>query len=347
MKGEPIKPRVVVVDDSAASRAALAEILEKGGCQVVGRAMEGGQALRMVLDQDPDVVTCDLEMPNMDGFTFLRVLARQKPTPVVVVSTNDRPEATLLALELGARDFVVKPSARIRDFPAIGEELVKRVRALAEAHRSGGTPSVIAHSLPPPAPAPARRPVELLVMGASTGGPTALRELLGCLPHRDFPPTVIAQHMPPGFTEAFANRLARYLDLDVREAQDGARLRRGQVRVAPGGDHVVVRRDDQGNLVVRVIKSSEKDHVAPSIDRLFSSAAQVLGKKVMGIVLTGMGRDGAEGARDLAAVGASLWTEAAVTAVVDGMPLSAAAAHGDAVVYPLDRMGVHLSRFLQ
>jgi two-component system chemotaxis response regulator CheB len=341
------KPRVVVVDDSAASRAAISDILEKGGCQVVGRAFEGGHALRLVLEENPDVVTCDLEMPNMDGFTFLRLLARQKPTPVVVFSSDARPQATLLALELGARDFVVKPSSRVRDFAAIGAELVNRVHALAQANLDSREKLDIT---PPPLvgilPRLDAKKIQLMVMGASTGGPTALRELLGCLPPDDFPPIVIAQHMPPGFTAAFAERLARYLNLDVDEAQDGAAIGRGQVRVAPGGRHVEVARNPRGQLVTRTLAVHPKEPFAPSVDRLFASAARVVGQKTMGIVLTGMGRDGAEGAKALASVGAPLWTEAANTAVVEGMPLSAAAAHGDALVFPLDRMGVQLSRLL-
>lgn len=327
--GGPRRPRVVVVDDSASLRGALTEVLEAGGCEVVGRAMDGGMALRLVLDHEPDVVTCDLEMPRMDGFTFLRILAHQKPIPVIVVTSDTRPEAALQALDLGARDFVVKPGPGVRDVSALGPSLVAKVHALAAEKR---------RRRPTWTPTPEVEPLadrELVVVGASTGGPSALRDLLMEVPQGFRCPILIVQHMPPRFTTAFAARLRRVTGLDVAEATPGEPLGPGVVRLAPGGSHLEVRRD-QGHLVVDIVPPIPSDRYVPSVDRLFESAAAVVGRHLLGVVLTGMGRDGASGARALADQGAPLWAESAATAVIDGMPAAAAEAHGHAARLPLD-----------
>ena len=332
-------PSVLIVDDSAMSRAAIADALRDAGIDVVGRAMDGSVALRMVEDLRPDVITCDLEMPRMDGFTFLRIVSAHHAIPVIVVTSDSRPESALMALDLGARDFVVKPSRRPDAFDTMGEALAARIRALC-AERPMPEPALTAapEVVPP-------HHVSLVVIGASTGGPRALRDLLGALPAAFAPPILIAQHMPPRFTEAFAARLSRHTGLDVRQARHGERLRPGVVRVAPGGQHLFV--DGRpGRWVLRLAMPVDTDRTIPSVDHLLTSAARTAGAGALGIVLTGMGRDGAGGAAALAQAGASLWAESAATAIVDGMPRSAAAAHGRASVAPLDALGHALSTLL-
>jgi len=334
-----IVPRVVVVDDSASSRAVIAEMLEEGGCDVVGRAMDGGMALRMVLDLDPDVVTCDLEMPRMDGFTFIRVLSQRKKTPVIVVTSDARPEAALQALDLGARDFVVKPGqGRARDLHKLASSLVGKVRGLAA--ESAKKPQ-----WSPPTDVPAVPERALVVIGASTGGPSALKDVLRSLPPTGFPPVLIAQHMPERFTEAFAARLARTTGLDIAEAKDGEEVRPNTVRVGPGGKNLEVEVYGTG-LALRLREPDPDDRHVPNVDRLFISAAAAVGSGLLGVVLTGMGRDGTEGARHLAKVGAPIWTESRSTAVIHGMPDSAAEAHGSPLRLPLDELSLLFGRVL-
>ncbi len=324
-------PRVLVVDDSAASRALLAEVLEDAGCEVVGRAMDGAMALRLVADLKPDAITCDLEMPGMDGFTFLRLLTANFPTPVIMVTSNAKPEAALQSLELGARDFVVKPSRSATGMRLIANEVAEKIHALVSS-----TTHVPMVAEPPKAviSTPTQR-ISLLAIGASTGGPRAIRTLLGAIHQVSHPPIVIAQHMPSGFTEAFANRLAASTGEKVAEARDGEVLRPGSVRVAPGGMHLEVAPSGRRFMTHLKAGDSSERHV-PSVDRLLCSAAAAAGNRVLGIVLTGMGRDGAEGAVALHQAGAPLWTEAADSATIFGMPHAAAEGHPTAQMFSLD-----------
>jgi len=330
-----MKPRVLIIDDSAASRAQLATLLEERGCEVVGRAMDGGHGLRAVMELAPDVVTVDLEMPRIDGFTFLRILAQQRPTAVVVVTSDARPESALLALDLGARDFVVKPAGGPASLASLGEALAQKVHALAgEAARPREMPAEQVVEIPDA--------ISLVVIGASTGGPRALRDVVGAFPSVVRVPVVVAQHMPPRFTTAFAARLARHTGHDVREARDGELLAPGAIRVVPGGLHGTVRRSDDQLAIALTAPTSSERHV-PSVDRLLSSAA-TLRAGVLGVVLTGMGKDGAVGAAAFAEAGLPLWVESPSTAVIDGMPVAAERAHGRAIALPLDELARHLAR---
>jgi two-component system chemotaxis response regulator CheB len=331
-------PRVLVVDDSASSRALVAEVLQAGGCQVVGRAMDGAMALRYVDETSPDVVVCDIEMPRMDGLTFLRIVAQTSMTPVIILTSHGEPENALSSLDAGARDFVVKP-ATPDEMRGLGEQLLARIRALTTTARRARPPR------PPEPDVPVPTGTELVVIGASTGGPRALRELVGRFPRRARVPVVIAQHMPPRFTAAFAERLARLGSLDVGEAVDGAMLVPGQVRSGPGGLDVVIERVD-GGLRTRLRTPTSTARWTPSVDELLTSAAKACGAGALGVVLTGMGRDGEAGARALREVGAPLWTESAATAAIEGMPVAAARGHGNASVAPLDVLGHALARLL-
>lgn len=343
MEGAPVvdadAPRVLVVDDSAPLRGALAEVLEEGGCEVVGRAMDGSMALSLVHEKDPDVITLDLEMPRMDGFTFLRILGKTRAIPVIVVTSDARPESALLALELGARDFVVKPS-RATDVRTLKAQLLARVRLLAGLRRR------IPPTWSPPPEVTYPADTSLVAIGCSTGGPRALRDILTRLRGPLRVPILIAQHMPPRFTEAFADRLAKATSLDVAEAKDGEPLGRGVVRIAPGGRHLSVEKGI-GAPRLRLHDAADTDRWVPSVDRLFTSAAAVAGAQLLAIVLTGMGKDGVEGARAVRAAGAPLWTESSLTAAIDGMPVAAAAAHGAADRVPLDELAAVLARGLE
>jgi two-component system, chemotaxis family, protein-glutamate methylesterase/glutaminase len=332
-------PRVLVVDDSAPLRAAIAETLEEGGCTVVGRAMDGSMALRLVMDEDPDVITLDLEMPRMDGFTFLRILQKTKNTPVIVITSDARPEAALMALELGARDFVVKPP-RPSEIKHMKAQLLARVRTLAALR--GRVPQ--SWAAPPDVQVPSA--TSLVVIGCSTGGPRALRDLLSRLRPPLRAPILIGQHMPPRFTEAFAERLRKATGLDVAEGRDGEMLKNGAVRIAPGGRHLFVEATS-GGFRLSVVEPQNADRWVPSVDLLFESAARAAGSRALGLVLTGMGRDGTEGARALRTAGAPLWTESPLTAAVDGMPAAAARAHGMADRIPIDELALLLARALE
>ncbi len=344
--GAPVggsEPRVLIVDDSAPLRAAIAEALEEGGCNIIGRAMDGAMALRMVVDEDPDVITLDLEMPRMDGFTFLRILQKTRNTPVIVITSDARPESALLALELGARDFVVKPPRPI-DIKGMKAQLLARVRVLA-AQRARVPPT-----WSPPAEVGVPTATSLVVIGCSTGGPRALRDMLSRLKAPMKAPILVAQHMPPRFTEAFAERLAKSTLLDVAEGKHGEVVHPGQVRIAPGGCHMHVEEANPaggpGRFRLRLSEMQQADRWVPSVDHLFISAAKVAGDKLLAIVLTGMGRDGVEGARAVRAAGAPMWTESPLTAAIDGMPLAASAAHGAADRIPLDEMANLLAKAL-
>jgi two-component system chemotaxis response regulator CheB len=331
-------PRVLIVDDSPSLRALFAEVLEHGGCHVVGRAMDGAMALRYVNETKPDVVVCDIEMPRMDGLTFLRIVAHTSATPVIVLTSHGRPENALAALDAGAREFVIKPDTA-DELRVLGEQLLPAIRALATSARRAQPVRAREADVVLPAG------IELVVIGSSTGGPSALRELVGGFARRPSLPVVIAQHMPPRFTSAFAERLARVGGCDVAEAVDGAALAPGQVRVGPGGLNVFVERDGS-MLRTRLGTPASHARWTPSVDELLSSAAGACGAGVLGIVLTGMGRDGAVGARALRDAGAPLWTESPSTAAIDGMPVAAARSHGAATVASLDVLGHALTRLL-
>jgi two-component system chemotaxis response regulator CheB len=277
----------------------------------------------------------------MDGFTFLRILQKTRATPIIVITSDARPEAAIMALELGARDFVVKPS-RPGEMKQLGTQLLTRVRALAGARDHD--PPVWSTDGDVPVPTD----VGVVVIGASTGGPRALRDIVGRLRGPPRVPVLIVQHMPPRFTEAFAERLRKTSGLDVREAIDGELARPGQIRVAPGGRHLSVVGVEHASGAVRLALSAPgaSDRWVPGVDVLFRSAASALGRRVLGVVLTGMGKDGGEGAKALADVGAPLWTESPLTAAIDGMPLAAAQAHGHAHALALDHLAVLLGRLL-
>lgn len=339
--------RVLLVDDSEASRGELRRVLEDEGAQVVGQARDGEQALQLALSARPDVVLLDLQMPRMDGFTFLRLLMARRPTPVIVLSSLSRKQDVFKTLELGALDFVAKPEGG--GLQAVRQELLQKF-GVVRALRVDNLATRLAAEHDPAAPLPPIEPPRLIVIGASTGGPGALQALLAALPG-DLPVgLLVAQHMPEKFTRAFADRLARTTPFSVTEAEDGDLVAVGRVLVAPGGSHLELRRDPgpDGALRARLAAPDPVGTpglICPSIDRLFTSAALALPRRLCGLILTGMGSDGAAGIRAVKSAGGLTLAESEASAVVYGMPQAAQAGGAVDEVLPLEALAARLIRF--
>jgi two-component system chemotaxis response regulator CheB len=406
--------RVLVVEDSPRERESMVALLRQTAvAQVVGEAADGEEALRLALTHEPDVITLDLDLPRLNGFHFLRLLMAKRPTPVIVVSHDWQRGSVFKALELGALDFVAKPSWPVdsgvasSQVEAFYEQLLQKIgvarhaRLLESARRTSEPPppsspralgsSVLASAraltpapspigsvplAPAPPPEPLRRPATLarassppplepssprgpsqlaplapaadvprrssevrpppsldrgprdllwmprrvIAVAASTGGPNALLELVQRLDPGLDAAMLIAQHMPERFTRSFAQRLDRLGRMRVSEASDGEPVRRGCVYLCPGGRSMQIARDQEGTLRLRVVPAAPNDRYAPSADRLFESVAKVCGRRAVGVVLSGMGTDGAAGARAIAGAGGSLLVESPDSAVVFGMP---------------------------
>jgi two-component system, chemotaxis family, protein-glutamate methylesterase/glutaminase len=307
----PKKLRVLVIDDFAVNRRAVISACEGAeDVEVVGVAEDGAEGMRQVRALRPDVITLDLEMPEVDGFTFLRLLMATMPTPVLVVSSYAHRRDVFTALDLGAFDFVAK--GRKSDPEAFARDLLDKLRA-APLLRSPGAARDSRVDGP-----------FVVALGASTGGPPAIQRLVEELGSEQDLALLVAQHMPAGFTDAFARRLDRLGPLKVREAKEPERIEGGTVWIAPGGKHLTLARRNK-NLEVRVVPSLPTDKHAPSVDVLFRSVAEVLGARALAIVLTGMGSDGKEGVRAVHVAGGEVWAESQDSAVVFGMPSEAIA----------------------
>jgi two-component system chemotaxis response regulator CheB len=345
------KIRVLVVDDSAYNRRTISRLLASApDIEVVDTAYDGQHAIKKVLEHDPDVITLDLEMPNMDGFTFLRWLMAQRPKPVIVISAYEADENVLRALEMGALDFIAKPGGPISPrLPTIQEQLIAKVRVAAQGKLRplvGLLPSEAVRRGAVTVRETSDVPSGVVVIGASTGGPQAIRHLLQRLPP-DLPAALlIAQHMPPVFTTMFAQRLNQLAGLRVREAGDDEAIRPGYVYVAPGGRHMEVRRA-RGGLRIRLQSPDGREKYVPSVDRLFRSAAEACGTAVLGLILTGMGDDGLRGAAAVKAAGGRIIVEHEETAAVYGMPRAVLEAGLADEVLPLDRIPEALQAWLR
>jgi two-component system, chemotaxis family, protein-glutamate methylesterase/glutaminase len=334
------KPRVLIIDDSAFARTALARLLRDNGLvDVVGTASDGRDGLARMAELDPDVVTLDLTMPGLDGIAVLRALqGRSRPRVIVVsISTIDS-ELGAEALSLGAIDMVSKPTALANErLHEIGEELVAKVIAAAagylEAPRISG--------LHPVQRAKTER-AELIMVGTSTGGPQALTRLMTSLPATLAAPVAIVLHIPAGYTEALARRLDNLSPLSVVEAREGMELRPGIVVLARGGMHLRVERD--GRALRARLSVTPMRSFTPSVDELFLSGAAAVGSRALGVVLTGMGDDGLAGSRAIATAGGELLTEDPSTCVVYGMPRSVDEAEIGAVNVPIHQMAEEIAR---
>jgi len=340
--------RVLIVDDSAYVRKVVRQMLSRSPfIEIVGTARDGREALELVEELQPDVVTCDLIMPELDGVGFIREQMARRPVPIVVVSiASESGDLVLSALDLGAVDFVQKPTALATDrLLEIADDLIEKVKAAAAAHvrspngharSSNGafadTPPVSKTSTP------ARAPVDAVLIGISTGGPQALRMLIPQLPADLRVPVGVVLHMPVGYTELYARRLNDVSVLSVVEAHDGQLFVPGHVYIAPAGRHLSFRRTRDGGVAIHVDVRPLDTLFRPSVDVMFQSAADVFAGRVLGIVMTGMGSDGRAGAAWIKAQGGTVVTEAEQSCVVYGMPRAVVDAGLSDAEVPLDRM---------
>lgn len=328
------KIRVLVVDDSALVRSLLAEIINRQkDMECVGTANDPLIAREMIRELNPDVITLDIEMPRMDGIDFLGRLMRLRPTPVLMISTlTERgAEVTMKALELGAVDFVAKPRIGVADgLSELSTQIVEKVRIAAAAHIKRAVAVPPSGTTAAGTPVTARGPVtaigrvsteKLICIGASTGGTEAIKEILTRLP-ADSPGIVITQHMPPGFTTSFAARLNSLCQLTVQEAVNGERILPGHAYIAPGGKQFRV--DRSGANYVAVVEDGELvNRHKPSVEVLFKSVASVVGRNAFGVMLTGMGNDGAKAMREMKDAGSYNYVQDEASCIVFGMPREA------------------------
>jgi two-component system chemotaxis response regulator CheB len=340
--------RVLVVDDSAFMRRALERLLGAiPGVTVVGTAADGLEGVKRALELRPDVITMDVEMPRMDGVSAVREIMQALPTPIVMVSTltRDGAETTIRALEAGAVDCVAKPSGLSHELANVGERLAEAVQraSLARVHRRRPLSALVA----PPAhrpPSTLDRPPALnaLVIGCSTGGPPALTRVVPLLPAGLHATVLVVQHMPAGFTAALARRLDSLSPLPVAEAAEGDSLIPGRVLIAPGDFHLLVTKDRR----IHLDTGPTVHGVRPSVDITLASVADVYGRNASVAILTGMGRDGAEGAARLESAGGQVITQDEASCVVYGMPRLARERTSHSLDVPLDGVAAALIRTL-
>lgn len=350
------KIRVLIIDDSASVRQTLTAVLEADReIEVIGVASDPFVAARRIQEDIPDVITLDVEMPRMDGITFLRKLMAQRPIPVVMCSslTEAGSETLMQALEAGAVDIILKPKIGAADHLAESAERIREVvKSAAKARvgtgrRQARTPASLSVEkkltadamLPPPTGRAMAKTTEMVVcLGASTGGTESLREVLEVLP-ANAPGIVIVQHMPAGFTAAFAKRLNSLCEVEVKEAEDGDPVLRGHVLIAPGDKHMLLERQG-ARYHVSVRTGPPVSRHRPSVDVLFRSAARSAGSNAVGVIMTGMGDDGARGLLEMREAGAVTFAQDEATSVVFGMPKEAIARGAAQKILPLE----HISR---
>lgn len=353
--------RVAVVDDSAFIRKALTRMLSnEADLRVVGAADSGEELLDNLELWQPDVITLDLTMPGMGGLQTLDRVMASRPTPVIILSTHAGEDAplTIEALHRGAVDFIDKQRYSLMDFGSLRTVLVEKIRQVVSTRR--GRDVVV--SKPPrrlepaPEPPPPRvrseaeaetREYDLVVIGASTGGPPTIERILTTLGAEVDVPVVVAQHMPPRFTQAFAERLNAHLPLQVREAADGEALVGATAYIAPGGRNLRVDRAADGRLVASLGSGQEEGYHQPSVDTLFSSAAASSGQRTIAILLTGMGRDGAQGMLRLRRRGAFTIAQDRESCIVYGMPQAAVQNGAVLESLPANRIGARVRALLE
>ena len=346
--------RVLIVDDSAYNRRNIADILAScPDVELVGKAGDGEEALRMATGLHPDVITLDLEMPKMDGFTFLRILMSRQPTPVIVVSSYSQKENVFKALELGAIDFVAKPDRQVGpDMPELREQILSKVLMVRNLRPTATTPRPLRPSVPV-RPSPngelgavrmPSTPRHIIAIASSTGGPTALIDVFAKMPPKSTSSILVAQHMPDKFTRTFAERLDRKGHMSVFEAQDMDMVTAGTGMVCPGRQCLELEPlPATAEYRVHVCAPGPGDRYVPSANRLLRSAAKALGSRAIGVILTGMGDDGVEGARAIRDVGGSVIAESQETAVVYGMPGAAVRAGLASQTLPLGQIAEYLA----
>ncbi len=338
--------KVLIIDDSAFSRQTIKGIIGKvPNIEIVGVAVDGHDGMSKILKFKPDVITLDLEMPGMDGFTLLRWIMEERPLPVIIVSSYGDNSTVFKALELGAVDFVVKPTKKAsNELKEIERDLLRKFTdiTLLRIDKLKKTISLLGrdesvssfHTFE-------KDGAEIVAVGASTGGPAAIQVILTRLPG-DFPcAMVISQHMPRGFTKQFASRINKISKLEVKEAEHGEPIERGKVLVCPGGYHITMEKSG-GKILASLKNSSTSDRYIPSIDIMMKSVAEIYGSKTMGIVLTGMGSDGKTGMLEIKKRGGFTIAESEESSVVFGMPQEVIMSGGANMIIPLEEIPVEI-----
>jgi two-component system chemotaxis response regulator CheB len=316
--------RALVIDDSAYNRVTISRMLESSPkIKVIATAVNGEDGIKQVMKHKPDVITLDLEMPVMDGFAFLRWLMANVPTAVIAVSSRSSDRSVFKALDLGAIDFIGKPGGRVSPrLEEIERDLVAKVLQVADIRMENLRRRIVDEEhLEPQDTGPSavcEGGIELVAIGCSTGGPPALQHVFQSLPLLPIP-IVVAQHMPPAFTRLFAERVNKLTSYTVKEGDDGERIENGTVYIAPGGMQMEVRRNADG-LLLRTFPAKVSDVYAPSVDRLIISASDVCGERLVAIIMTGMGDDGAQAIRHVRERGGKTIAESAQSAIIFGMP---------------------------
>lgn len=343
------KIRIVVVDDSAFSRRSITRMLEGlDSVEVVGYAINGEEGIQKVIALKPDLVTLDLEMPKMDGFTLLRILTTRFSLPVIVISALSGADKVFRALELGALDFVPKPSSSASvDLLSIKDDLQKKVLqilTLKPFRHASSTSALSTHEVDTVEPLKEGRAgigikhaIDLVAIGSSTGGPPALQQIFSAFEQKYPFAIVVSQHMPAGFTKAFAERLNRTSHFDVKEAEDGDLVLPGTILIAPGGRNMTFEVCG-GQVTARIEMPSDSDRYVPSVDVMLNSCAGIYRKRVAAVILTGMGNDGSKGVQVIKEQGGFVIAESEETAVVYGMPREAVATGVVDRCVPLDKV---------
>jgi two-component system chemotaxis response regulator CheB len=342
--------RVVVVDDSAFSRRTITKMLEGiKDIEVVGFAINGEEGIQKVASLKPDLVTLDLEMPKMDGFTLLRILTTRFSVPVIVISALSGADKVFKALELGALDFIAKPtSAASTDLLLIREDLQQKVLQIVkhkpkDIRRFSQQMPVVERVAAPiqrterPATGAQQTIIDMVAIGSSTGGPPALQSIFSSFEHKLPFAVVVAQHMPAGFTKAFADRLNRSSPFDIKEAENGDLVLPGRILIAPGGMNMIFEVCG-GQVTVRIVPPTSADRYIPSVDVMLESCAGIYRKRMIAVILTGMGNDGSKGVKSVHEQGGYLIAESEETAVVYGMPREAVATGLVDRIVPLQRV---------
>lgn len=341
---------VLVVDDLEVTRRNLVKILSVSPfIDVVGTAINGKDAIRKTTILTPDIITLDLEMPEMDGLTFLRWLMKNRPTPVLIISSNKSNRVVFKALEFGAVDFVVKPtSVKAQQSLPFRKHLLSQIKRVAELSGEKISKRVNLFSDIKSAVITKKyhdRDIDIIVIGASTGGPPAIHHIISSLP-RDLKQTfIIVQHMPKGFTKPFSERLSRVTEMKVTEAFEGCELKKGEIYVAPGGYHILPTKVNN-KVHITLERKRIDDKFSPSINLFMTEIADIYGSRVMGVLLTGMGDDGAKGLSRVKKEGGITIVESEKTAVVFGMPKEAIRRNAAEYIEPLENITKRMLEFI-
>ncbi len=358
------KVKVLIIDDSAFNRRSLKAMLESDSrIRVTGTATDGEDGLKKINELYPDVVTLDLEMPRMDGFTFLRILMRTKPTPTIVISSKADSESVFKAMELGAVDFIPKPVKRASmELYSIKDDVLKKVLNVHSINLKNvqrritdiniklnlgidtAAKPIVKITAAGTEPEGVFSGFKLIAIGSSTGGPSALQRVISGLDKNMKVCVIVSQHMPPGFTATFAQRLNKYTSFTVKEAEQGEPLRQGTIFVSPGGYSISLRMLEN-RRVITLIPRREEDRFIPSVNEMFTSAAHEYGRMCAGVILTGMGDDGRKGIEIIKDAGGYTIAESEETAVIFGMPREAIATGKVDRILPYYLIAMELNRW--